>query len=376
MLKKLITLMVLTSFYTSAYALIKNNDAYPSDLASSNAAMPDETLDGNRENARLDTPRNILLSPDKEHLLLFDNNGYGMRLVNRQGTVTTTKVELHRYPKYDLKEYKAGNMLLADSANNTIIQVSPDYTPYLFAGKRLTAAESDAKLMQNITGENNKAMSSSLISEAEFNIPINITAIDGKGWILIDSMFDNILRFIDTKGFITQVKGLESLADAERVTVLRKNKDNLYLLGEQNVYKIAFDPKTKSAKIISQWNNSTVSGALQFHRLTGIAFDDKQIVVADEASGMILELHPDNTTKALYQIPCSSLTYRASICETENPNDDSIFTSYGDIIKNPWDKGFIVSDSGMNVLYKFSDGQLSLFTGQLKDSSYLKHSLK
>ena len=108
------------------------------------------------------------------------------------------------------------------------------------------------------------------------------------------------------------------------------------------------------------------------------AIIDNQVIVVDSESGKILELKPNNKTKTLYQIQCSSFNYHINIsaCKSEDITGDAIFNSYGDIIKNPWDKGFIISDSSMNVLYKFSDGQLSLFTGQLKDSSYLKHSVK
>lgn len=380
MIKQTLASIVLALSCTSALALIKQNDAYPSDDVSVMSFF-DKTVDGDRQNARLDTPRDLLLSLDKDHILLFDNNGYGMRLVDKQGKVTTTKVELHRYPKNDLREYKNGNMLLADPASKAIIQVTADYTPYLFAGKRLTAAESDAKLAelaQYIMGENVQKANSSHLFQAEFDIPIDITAIGDQGWIFMDGIFENTLKFIDKKGNITKVSGLNDIKNAERVTMLRKNDDMLYLLGEQDVYKIAFNTKTKSARVTSHWNNNTASGKPQFYQLAGIAFDANQIVVVDSNSGKILELKPNNKTKTLYQIQCSSIIRHKNVptCKPESTKDDSVFNSYGDIMKNPWDKGYIISDSSMNVLYKFSDGQLSLFTGQLKDSSYLETPIK
>lgn len=128
MLKQLLASTILALYCTSVFAVIKQNDAYPSDDVSV-PSMFDETVDGNKQNARLENPKDLLLSLDKKHLLLFDNNGYGMRIVDKTGKVTTTKVELSRYPKYDMKQYKAGNLLLADPASNIIIQVTPDYTP-------------------------------------------------------------------------------------------------------------------------------------------------------------------------------------------------------------------------------------------------------
>ncbi len=380
MIKQTLVSVVLTLSCTLAMALIKQNDAYESDDVSVMSFF-DDTVDGDSQSAVLSTPRDLLLSPNKEHVLLFDNNGYGMRIVDKMGKVTTTKVELNRYPKYDMRQYKNGNMLLADPASKTIIQVTPDYTPYLFAGKRLTAAESDAKLAElakYIMGENVRKANSSHLFQAEFDIPIDITAMDDQGWIFIDSIFDNTLKFIDKKGNITEVTGLDSLLGAESIKILRKNSNMLYLLGEQDIYKIAFDSKTKSANIVSQWNNKTTSGKPQFHQLKGIAFDGNQTVVVDSESGKILELKPNNKTKTLYQIQCSSLIRHknTSICKPESTKGDSIFNSYGDIIKNPWDKGYIISDSSMNVLYKFNEGQLSLFTGELKNSSYLKTPIK
>ncbi|MDN5890701.1 MAG: hypothetical protein L0H51_00880, partial [Psychrobacter sp.] len=228
MIKQTLVSILLALSCTSALALIKQNDAYESDDVSVMSFF-DGTVDGDSQNTVLSTPRKLLLSPDKKHILLFDNNGYGMRVVDKIGKVTTTKVELDRYPKLDMKQYKDGNMLL--TANNTIIQITPDYSPYLFAGKRLTAAESDAKLakrVQYIMGEN--IQKSSYSSQSEFDIPSSIIAIDDQGWIFIDGVFGNIFKFIDKKGIVTEVTGLDNLENTERITVMQKNRDKLYLL--------------------------------------------------------------------------------------------------------------------------------------------------
>ena len=372
MIKQTLVSMLLALSCTPALALIKQNDAYESDDVSVTSFF-DDTIDGDSQNAVLSTPRTLLLSPDKKHILLFDNNGYGVRVVDKTGKVTTTKVELDRYPKLDMKQYKNGNMLL--TANNTIIQVTPNYTPYLFAGKRLTAAESDAKLakrVQYIMGEN--IQKSSYSSQSEFDIPSSIIAIDDQGWMFIDGIFGNIFKFIDKKSIVTEVTGLDNLENTERITVMQKNRDKLYLLSEQIVYEVTFDAETNSASITSRWDNNTTSGEPQFHQLKGLAFDGNQVVVVDSESGKILELKPNNKTKTLYQIQCSSIIRHSNVatCKPESTNDEAIFNSYGDIIKNPWDTGYIISDSSMNVLYRFREGQLSLFTGQLKNSGYLK----
>ena len=111
MIKQTLVSMLLALSCTPALALIKQNDAYESDDVSVTSFF-DDTIDGDSQNAVLSTPRTLLLSPDKKHILLFDNNGYGVRVVDKTGKVTTTKVDLDRYPKLDMKQYKNGNMLL------------------------------------------------------------------------------------------------------------------------------------------------------------------------------------------------------------------------------------------------------------------------
>ncbi|OXL24632.1 hypothetical protein [Psychrobacter sp. DAB_AL32B] len=91
MIKQTLVSILLALSCTSALALIKQNDAYESDDVSVMSFF-DGTVDGDSQNAVLSTPRKLLLSPDKKHILLFDNNGYGMRVVDKTGKVTTTKV--------------------------------------------------------------------------------------------------------------------------------------------------------------------------------------------------------------------------------------------------------------------------------------------
>lgn len=372
MVKKLLTLIILPLLCASTLAQTSKHGSYlvSSDDGETISVMYDETVDGDKLNATLLHPRSLLLSEDEQNILLMDHNGYSMRVVDKFGNVKATEFEVGRAPIGNKKKFIVGSLL--HGSDNIIVQISSEdnYMPYLFAGRE---AKDDEPYEEE--GELVKTN----MSEAWFNVPCCITKINGKGWVFITESGKNNFRFIDKAGVIWPIRGLEHLPDNPTVNLLKEHNGNLYALTSYAVYKINFDVETKQANIIEKWNNNE-SGTIdfddkdtQFYNLEGIAFDNRQVVVTDSDTGKILELLPNNQSKTLIQMPCSGIDHEENeICKVSLPNEDEVYNSLNGIIKNPWNEGYIVADTMMNALYKIEGNHVSLFTGQVKNTNYLK----
>lgn len=337
-------------------------------------------IDGKRNDARFETPRDLKLSADGKHILIFDSNGYLARAMDSKGNVKTTKISLNNYPKKDMRTFKQGYSLLASPANNTLLQISPDFQTYLFAGERKTGQEQDAELLGNVVNGEAKKPRFTELSKTKFNIPMDVTPLKSGGWLYKDGMFKNHLNYIDTQGNVHNIQGLEWLTDADRVVGLAVNKSGkgnmVYVFGEQAVYQIKLDIKNKRAKKITQWNNEQNQ---QFHELTDLVAHKNTIIAIDRSAGTVIQLQKNNQSKILYQSPCSDTMLEKTdyICEPSASAASIPFkTGFSGIIKNPWGKGYFISDSDNNVIYKFVDNKLTVFSGQFSPDTVLPDSKK
>ncbi len=164
------------------------------------------SANGTRSLARFDQPEGVALD-DAGNIYLADYNGCTIRKVTPIGEVTTLAGRAYAPGMADgtgsvarfscptgVAIDNAGDVFLADAANNTIRKVAPDGQVTTLAGRAEVSGTADG------TGKT-----------ARFNWPTGV-AVDSAGIVYVADMANNTIRRVTSAGEVTTLAGLAGQA--------------------------------------------------------------------------------------------------------------------------------------------------------------------
>lgn len=322
--------------------------------------------DGYRLNARLSSPRKIQVSPDNNYLVIHDAEGSVLRTLDKNGIIKTTQINLLNEPKKNLTVFQEGGFLLANPYKNNILLVTDKFNGFLFAGQRDKTKLKTTNYWSYVTGKIT-ANGVQELSKVIFENPNFIERLSSGAWIVRDGVFRNNLKYIDKRLNVYRLGGLEDLNRINDVIDMKVDRhDNVYLLTKNQVYKIKLNLHDKTGYIVTKWNNDKKE---QFKNLTSLLVYDDKTLVLDTDLGALIELHSLNTVKVIFQHACFDHEKPLKKCSQpislKNTLNERTMLNY--IVKNPWGKGYIISDTLNDYLYLLSNGKVTIYAGKLSN---------
>ncbi|MEO6995232.1 MAG: immunoglobulin domain-containing protein [Lacunisphaera sp.] len=245
------------------------------------------STDGSGADARFSFPAGLALD-GSGNLYVADSGNSLIRKISASGMVTTIAglagqsghVDgAARSAQFNLPQALAldplGNLLVADTRNNTIRKITPDGIVSTIAG----LAPSDAR--GSVDG---------LGSAARFNLPTGI-CLGPEGSLFVADRFNNTVRKITAAGLVTTYAGSAVQDGTEEfslpVNLTMAPSGSVYVADESEIRRIATDGTV-----------TTFSTGLYYPG--GCAFDSTgNLIVADSGNFVIRKIAPDGTDTIL-----------------------------------------------------------------------------